>query len=159
MAQVLSITEIRYLQYLLQYSLNLKVLYPLPCIPGYKAISNSHQYKSNSCLFAMIQKIWLKMATSLSSSPYTAPQHLVKSIFCLRLRSFCSHHHLTRQVSSAGEVMEHGLSRTIQSCAMRRKGVTTCQQEVPSLPYTVQKVLIFAHLTIDYSITVLHSNL
>lgn len=56
MAQVLSIAKIRYLQDLLQYSLNLKVLYPLPCIPGYKATSNSRQYKSNSCLFATIHK-------------------------------------------------------------------------------------------------------
>lgn len=74
------------------------------------------------------------MATSLSSSSYTAPQYLVKSIFYLRIRGFCSHHHLDRQVSSAGEAMEHGPSRTLQSHAMRRKGVTTHQQEAPSLP-------------------------
>lgn len=56
--------------------------------------------------------------------------------------------------------MEHGLSRTIQSCATRRKGVTThVNRKYHLYPYTVQKLLIFAHLTIDYSITVLHSNL
>lgn len=56
--------------------------------------------------------------------------------------------------------MEHGLSRTIQSCAMRRKRVTThVNRKYHLYPYTVQKLFLFAHLTIDYSITVLHSNL
>lgn len=56
--------------------------------------------------------------------------------------------------------MEHGLSRTIQSRAMRRKGVTThVNRKYRLYPYTAQKLLIFAHLTTDYSITVLHSNL
>lgn len=65
-----------------------------------------------------------------------------------------------RQVNSAGEVMEHGLSRTIQSCAMRRKGVTTpVNRKYRLYPYTVQKLLIFTDLTLDHSITVLHSNL
>lgn len=100
------------------------------------------------------------MATSLSSSSYTLPYHLVKSIFCLRLRGFCSHHHLGRQVSSAGEAMEHGSSRTSQSCAMRRKGVTTHANSKHHLyPYAVQKPLIVAHWSGTYSITHLHSNL
>lgn len=86
------------------------------------------------------------MATSLSSSSYTAPYHLVKSIFCLRLRGFCSHHHLDRQVSSGGEAMEHGLSRTLQSRATRRKGVTTRANRKHQLyPYAVQKLLIVAN--------------
>lgn len=86
------------------------------------------------------------MATSLSCSSCTAPQHLVKSIFCLRIRGFCSHHHLDTQVSSAGEAMEHGLSRTLQSHAMRRKGVTTEANRKHRLyPYAVQKLLIVAH--------------
>lgn len=97
---------------------------------------------------------------SLSSSSYTAPHHLVKSIFCLRLRGFCSYHHLDRQVSSAGEAMEHGLSGTLQSRAMRRKGVTTHTNRKHCLyPYAAQKPLIVAHRTITYSITDLHSNL
>lgn len=86
------------------------------------------------------------MATSLSSSSYRAPHHLVKSIFCLQLRGICSHHHLIRQVSSGGEAMEHGLSRTLQSHAMRRKGVTThVNRKHQFYPYAVQKLLIVAH--------------
>lgn len=65
-----------------------------------------------------------------------------------------------RQVNSAVEVMEHGLlSRIIQSRAMRRKGVTThVNRKYRLYPYSVQKLLISAHLITDYTITVLHSN-
>lgn len=98
------------------------------------------------------------MATSLTSSSYSPPI-LVKSIFC-KVKKLLIPPPSDRQVNSAGEVMEHGLSRTIQSRAMRRKGVTTrVSRKYRLYPCTVQKLLIFTHLTIDYSITALHSNL
>lgn len=139
MAQMLSITEIRYLQYLVQYSLNLRFCIPFLVFQGTKQSRiciSINQIPACLLWFTIIQ---LKMATSLSSSSYTAPHHLVKSIFCWRLRGFCSHHHLDRQVSSAGEAVEHGLSRTSQSCAMRKKGVTTHTNRKHCLyPYAVQ---------------------
>lgn len=158
MAQVLSIAKIRYMQYLLQYSLNL--LYPLPCVPGYKAISNSCQYKSNSCLLAMIHKNIVENGHFLIIQFLHSPSSPCLKYFLPKVKKLLFPPPSDRQVNSAGEVMEHGLSRTIQSCAMRRKAVTThVNRKYRLYPYTVQKLLIFAHLTINYSITVLHSNL
>lgn len=121
----------------MQGSLNLSFCPPFLVIQGTKLsqiwVSRTH---TPACLL-WITTVWLKGATSLSSSSHTAPNHLVTSIFCSTLRGFCSHCHLDRQgeLCKRRETTEHVLSRTLsQGCEMRKESLLTPPSSTDSIP-------------------------
>lgn len=103
--------------------------------------------------------MWPKVATSLSSSSHTAPNHLVTSIFCSTLRGFCSHCHLDRFFCRRIEATEHGLSAILsQGCEMRKESPLTPTRST-DYPCAVPKLLIVTYWTITSSSTDLQINL